>query len=77
MAQPFDVKRLALAGDATPLAEKVQHWFTSALGFFSTSETGVLAYQTGADLSNVRLTWFDRGGNRLGSQQGIRPTWDG
>jgi len=68
MAQPFDAKKLALAGDAAPLAEHVQHVFTTPstyFGLFSASASGLLTYQTGAELSNIRLTWLDRNGKRL------------
>jgi len=59
IAQPFDEKRLAIAGDAAALAEQVQ--------FFSASQTGaVLAYCTGAVENIPQLTWFDRSGNRVG-----------
>ena len=68
MAQPFDAQRLALTGEAVPLAEQVQHWFTilsNQYGLFSASETGLLAYQAGAESLNLRLTWLDRNGKRL------------
>jgi Tol biopolymer transport system component/aminoglycoside phosphotransferase (APT) family kinase protein len=70
MAQPFDVERLELTGDATPLAERVAIGgrIGTAAGF-SVSETGVLAYQTGpaggALLS--QLVWFDRSGKQIGA----------
>ncbi len=64
MAQPFDNRKLELAGDAVPVAEQV-----SAVGF-STLANGVLIYGTGpvslpqANTITVRgqLTWFDRQG---------------
>ena len=60
IAQPFDEKRLEIAGDASAVAEQVQ--------FFSASQTGaVLAYWTGAAGNMPQLLWFDRSGNRLGS----------
>ena len=68
MAQPFDAQRLALTGEAAPLAEQVQHLFTilsNQYGLFSASETGLLAYQAGAESLNLRLTWLDRNGKRL------------
>ena len=68
MAQPFDAKRLALTGEAVPLAEQVQHRFTtrsSWYGLFSASETGLLAYQTGVGTGNLLLTWMDPSGKRL------------
>ena len=68
MAQPFDAKRLTLTGEAVPLAEQVQHMFTtrsSLYGLFSASETGLLAYQTGLGSGNLLLTWMDPSGKRL------------
>ena len=60
IAQPFDEKRLEIAGDASAVAEQVQ--------FFSASQTGaVLAYWTGAAGNMPQLMWFDRSGNRLGT----------
>jgi serine/threonine protein kinase/dipeptidyl aminopeptidase/acylaminoacyl peptidase len=68
MAQPFDAKRLALAGEARPLAEHVSHHYSirsSLYGDFSASGNGLLVYRSGTALSNLRLTWVDRGGKRL------------
>jgi Tol biopolymer transport system component len=68
MAQPFDAKRLALTGEAVPLAEEVPHMFatkSSWYGLFSASETGLLAYQTGLGSGNLLLTWMDPNGKRL------------
>lgn len=65
MAEPFDAKRLALAGEAVPVAEQVQVDVQTQAGAFSVSETGLLAYQTGSGAS--RLTWFDRTGRQLGA----------
>jgi serine/threonine protein kinase len=68
MAQPFDNRKLELAGDAVPVAEQVSK------GGFSASTTGVLVYGTGPPIvpsiatgNSVRgqLTWFDRQGNVL------------
>lgn len=69
MAQPFDNRKLELAGDAVPVAERV------APNTFSASATGVLVYGTGAlriprgrngSGANItvrgQLTWFDRQG---------------
>ena len=59
IAQPFDEKRLEIAGDASALAEQVQ--------FFSASQTGaVLAYWAGATENLPQLMWFDRSGNGIG-----------
>ena len=73
MAQPFDVERLELTGEALPIAERViTGGLTGMAGAFSVSETGVLAYQIGpADVGGqagapTRLVWFDRSGKQIG-----------
>ena len=58
MAQPFDARRLALAGDPVPVAERVGSFRDG--GFFSASANDVLVYRT-AD-TDFQLTWFDRQG---------------
>jgi len=68
MAQPFNAKRLALSGEAAPLAEQVQHMFavrSTLLGLFSASATGLLTYQTGGGSGSQQLAWMDRNGKRL------------
>jgi eukaryotic-like serine/threonine-protein kinase len=74
MAQPFDVERLELAGEAVPIAEHVTiGGLVGMAGGYSVSETGILAYQTGelqvggpADTS-TQLVWFDRSGKATGA----------
>jgi Tol biopolymer transport system component/predicted Ser/Thr protein kinase len=58
MAQPFDARRLALAGDPVPVAERVGSFRDGA--YFSASANDVLVYRT-AD-TDSQLTWFDRQG---------------
>ena len=60
LAQSFDANRLALTGEAFPIAEQVGQ--SGAYGFFSAID-GVLAYR-GAGGEN-QLTWFDRQGKAL------------
>lgn len=69
MAQPFDAPRLALTGDAFPIAEQIQIQPEDPppLGVFSASGTGVLAYQTGSAAGDSRLLWFDRSGRQIGA----------
>jgi Tol biopolymer transport system component len=65
LAQPFDTRRLATAGEAVPVAERVQTVLDSGrVGAFSVSETGLLAYREGAASRGGILTWFDRSGKR-------------
>ena len=67
MAQPFDARRLAVTGEAFPIAEKIQTTNTNPpYGVFSASENGVLAYQTGPGAVGTNLTWFDRTGKQIG-----------
>jgi Tol biopolymer transport system component len=61
LAQPFDTRRRALAGDARPIADGLPVGPRP----FSTSLTGTLAYRTGASIGERRLTWFDRSGKSL------------
>jgi Tol biopolymer transport system component len=67
MAQPFDTKRLELAGDAFPIAEQTLTNAGSGYAAISTSENGVLAYRTGAGQVGSKLLWFDRQGKELGT----------
>jgi Tol biopolymer transport system component len=58
MAQPFDTKRLALAGNPVPVAERVGSFRDG--GFFSASSNDVLVYRI--DNTDFQLAWFDRQG---------------
>jgi serine/threonine protein kinase len=62
MTQPFDARRLELAGRAVQLADRVS---TNTFGgLFSVSNNGLLAYAaTGGD--RRELTWYDRAGKVL------------
>ena len=68
MAQPFDIKRLELSGEAVPVAELGV--LPGALsGPYSVSWTGALAYRAGIPSTNpqsTQLAWFDRKGKQLG-----------
>jgi serine/threonine protein kinase len=68
MAQRFDEKRLALAGEAQPVADQVREIScgNSSYSIFSVSRDGLLAYQTEA-VGNQQLTWFDRSGKPVGT----------
>ena len=67
MAQPFDPSRLATTGDAFPIADKVDTREGPTRAYFSASNTGVLAYTSGAQAENLQMTWFDRSGKALGT----------
>jgi serine/threonine protein kinase/Tol biopolymer transport system component len=67
MAQPFDEKRLAVTGEAKPVAEQVVGaFFSSGIpSIFSAAQNGLLVYQTGMG-SQKQLTWYDRRGKPVG-----------
>ena len=62
LAQPFDLQRLELAGEAVPVAEQVSTYLI--VGQFSASRSGALVYRSAA---GAQLTWFDRQGKTLGT----------
>ena len=70
MAQPFDVKRLELTGDAFPIADPVQENELTLNGIFSASENGLLAYLEGASSASRELIWLDRNGKKVGEVPG-------
>ena len=65
LAQPFDLRRLELAGEAVPVAEQVSDY--RGVGQFSASRSGALVYRTGDEAVGAKLTWFDRQGKTLGT----------
>jgi Tol biopolymer transport system component/predicted Ser/Thr protein kinase len=72
MGQEFDARRLTVTGEAFPIAEHIQGGSqiqtTNAnppYAFFSASENGVLAYQTGRGAPGSQLLWFDRAGQQI------------
>ena len=62
MAQPFDVRRLELTGEAFPIAEGVAGGVTTP---FSVSMNGSLAYVREVSGGESQPTWFDRTGKQL------------
>ena len=70
MAQAFDPKRLELRGAPAPIVDPVGYTSRTALGAYSVSENGVLAYRPGDDLTHSQLVWRDRSGNQLGALGG-------
>jgi len=83
MAQLFDAKQGTLSGDATPIVEQIRYSTGNSHVDFSSSETGILAYQTGASVGNAQLTWYDSKGvvkgtvGKLGNGLGFRLSPDG
>jgi eukaryotic-like serine/threonine-protein kinase len=72
MSQPFDEKRLELAGEAVPMAEGIGS-FRDA-GYFSASSNGILVYRAG--IGDRRVTLLNRRGEVLGTagEPGDYPT---
>jgi eukaryotic-like serine/threonine-protein kinase len=68
MAQPFDPARLRMSGDVFPVAEQVAVGVSAstALGAFSLSENGTLAYGVSVATA-IQLAWTDRTGKPMGS----------
>jgi Tol biopolymer transport system component len=65
MAQPFDARRLALTGEAVPIAENVPT--ANPPMAFSASASGTLAFKSSDSATDAsKLTWFDREGKPLG-----------
>ncbi len=60
MVQPFDVSRLDLTGEPTPVAEQVAT--TNVYGHFSASANGAVAYRSGLSGGDRQLVWYDRKG---------------
>jgi len=65
LAQPFDARRGTLTGDAVPIGEQLGP-DANNYAPFSVSDSGVLAYRTGALNTTTQLTRFDRTGKALG-----------
>jgi eukaryotic-like serine/threonine-protein kinase len=65
MVQPFDDRRLELAGEPVAVAEQLDTFLTFAV--FSVSANGVLIYRSGAGQDLSQLTWLDWHGKRLGA----------
>ena len=68
MARPFDAARLTFTGEAFPVAERVlMPALGTAIGAFSASQTGILAYQTARGEMLSRLQWSTRDGKPDGT----------
>ncbi|CAN5722658.1 hypothetical protein BH18ACI5_BH18ACI5_06310 [soil metagenome] len=80
-SQPFDQRKVTLAGELRQLAANVHYFYGPSHAAFSASNNGVIAYQTAAPRS--RLTWFTRDGKEEGQLgepavvRGIRISPDG
>src|SRR6185437_16115472 len=52
-----------VSGEAVPVVDHVST--TGAIGVFSVSPSGSMAWRLGAPNSSFQFTWFDRAGKRL------------
>ena len=64
LEQPFDLDRLAVSGEATPLAEQVGYNPGIGRADFSVSANGVLSYRATSGRQN-QFAWVDRTGKLL------------
>lgn len=65
MAQPFNSKRLEVTGEPIRVAEDVDGWKPIRQAFFTASQNGQLAYETGKAWGISRLLSFNREGKQL------------
>lgn len=65
LSQPFDADRLRIAGEPSAIVQNVTYFGPSAEACFSVSDNGVLAYQTGWPVSELK--WYDRTGRVVGT----------
>lgn len=65
LARPFDAARGQFTGAAITLTQSIQAEPLSDRACFTASENGLLAYHAARGV--FQLTWFDHGGNRVGT----------
>jgi DNA-binding winged helix-turn-helix (wHTH) protein len=61
LVQSFDADRLKLAGEPYSIVQNITYFSPSAEACFSVSNNGVLVYQSGWPLSELK--WYDRSGH--------------
>jgi serine/threonine protein kinase len=66
LAQPFDLKRLAVTGEATTILPEIQFLPQVKRAVFAVSDHGLLVAQSGTEAALSQPVWFDRKGNTLG-----------
>ncbi len=67
MAQPFNLRRGEVHGDAFPMGEQVQFNGGFSHASVTVSQTGLLAFQGGLAGADGELRWLDRSGKDLGA----------
>jgi eukaryotic-like serine/threonine-protein kinase len=66
-AQHFDLSKLTLTGEASPILTDIQYVPRIARAAFSVFNDSVLVAQSGAAVSLSLLEWFDRSGKEVGA----------
>ncbi|MGI9101864.1 MAG: protein kinase domain-containing protein [Terriglobales bacterium] len=66
MAQKLNLRKLALEGDAAPIADHVAVNTSTFYSVFTASQTGKLLYLGGGASSGTQLTWYSRDGHKQG-----------
>ncbi len=66
LAQRFDLKRFALAGEPTTILTEIQYSPRVKKAVFAVSDDGLLVAQSGSEAALSQPTWFDRQGNAVG-----------
>jgi serine/threonine protein kinase len=67
LAQPFDLKRIALTGEPTAILQEIQFLPQVKRAVFAVSDHGLLVAQSGSEAALSQLVWFDRKGNAVGA----------
>jgi serine/threonine protein kinase/Tol biopolymer transport system component len=67
LAQPFDLKRFALTGEASTILPQIQFLPQVKRAVFAVSDRGLLVAQSGTETALSQPVWFDRKGNAVGS----------
>jgi serine/threonine-protein kinase len=62
MAAPFDLKRLAVAGNTVPVIQGILQANAASDAHFDISGTGTLVYVPGAHSAALKMVWVDRKG---------------
>jgi len=67
MAQPFDLRRLALEGEPATVLNDVQFLPQVGRAIFAALDSGLLVSQSSSRVANTQLVWFDRSGKQRGT----------
>jgi serine/threonine protein kinase/Tol biopolymer transport system component len=64
LAQRFDLAAMRVVGEPFPIAEPVRYFLSTGVSTFTTSQSGVLVYQSHRE--HGRVVWLDRAGREVG-----------